>query len=155
MTWGLFMYKGWHCLSSSWAMGLVRPCMGEAFCPPYLTFYWKKSLQIYPCLKYCNFRKEKNKTQKFLFILHRTRMKRGFLGDFPPSQQPKCTVSYKVFLGRTPREARAWEAGKEPEAASQKGRSLVRSGICRGGRRSRRQLASLQPHLRNASFVTH
>lgn len=54
-------------------------------------------------------------------------MERGFLGDFPPSQQPKCTVSYNGFLGRTPREAQAWEAGKEPEAASQKGRSLART----------------------------
>lgn len=53
-------------------------------------------------------------------------MERGFLGSFPPSQQPECTVSYDGFLGGTLGEAQAWEAGKEPGAASQKGSSLVR-----------------------------
>lgn len=94
--------------------------MGEAFCL-HISLFIEKSLQIYPCPKYCNFRKEKKTHTKIPVHSSLNENGEGFLGDFPLSQQPKCTISYNGFLGRMPREAQAWEAGKEPEAASRKG----------------------------------
>lgn len=121
------MYKDWYCSNSSWAMDLVRPYMGEAFCLHISHFIEKSHCKFMPAQSIVILG-EKNKTQNFLFTLPWTRMERGFQG-----RTPHCSFQGQVHcqLQGVPRKnaqggsglgdrERAWSCLPEREIPSEK-----------------------------------